>query len=324
MPIIDRDRIAAALPGYILGRELGSGAFGLVLAARRREPSIDVAIKVLDPGISPHAADTGTAADASPAIGGADQPLTNLIHPHLSRVYEILPAQRPWLVVSQLVPGGSLDRQSLSQPVACAVALAVADGLIYAHAAGILHRGITPANILFTVDGRPKLTDLGVVTLAEQLGLTAGRIVGSAGYLAPEQILGGRLGPPTDIYALAATLYELLAGAPLFGEGRTAPDLFRHHCEVIPPPPPGVPAPLARVLARALAKQPGDRHQLAIEFADDLAEAARLSYGPDWLAAAGVPLSVSPALRERASGPPAEAGEQADTTHRLPPGAPLA
>jgi sugar lactone lactonase YvrE len=317
VPIVDRGRIAAALPGYALGRELGSGAFGLVLAARQRDPGRDVAVKVVDLGEpGPSGEPRAEAPDA----------LAGLAHPHLSRTYAVVAVDRLLLVVAELLPGGSLERQDLSPQAACAVTLAVADGLAHAHAAGILHGDLTPANIRFTAEGRPKVTDLGVAGLAEDTALTAGRIVGTPQYLAPEQITGDPLGPPTDLYALGAILYELLAGAPLFGPDRTAQDLFRHHCEVVPPPPPGVPAPLADLLARALAKQPADRHQTATEFARDLAQAARRGYGPGWLAATAIPLDIPATLRADATEPQDAAGAEGDpeATIRRPPGAALA
>ncbi|WP_018505876.1 NHL domain-containing protein [Parafrankia discariae] len=331
MSVIDRARVAAVLPGYVLGRELGAGAFGLVIAGRRLPPATglgvdgapagggatDVAVKILDLGLA-----GGPAADGSGGLSAAtfvlgsdpasaappdrDQDariLTQLGHPHLCQMIDIVPVDGLRLLVSELLPGGTLVRQSLTPPAACAVVLAVADALMHAHAAGVLHRDVKPANILFTAAGRPALTDLGVVGLVDGTPLTAGRIVGTAQYLAPEQVTGGRLGPATDVYALAATLYELLAGTPLFGAGLTAPDLLRHHCEVVPAPPPGVPPPVAAVLARALAKAPGERHRTAGQFAMDLAAAARLGYGGDWLARADVPLAVSDGLREQGSGP---------------------
>ncbi|MBL7500464.1 protein kinase [Frankia sp. CNm7] len=346
MPVVDRERIAAALPGLVLGRELGSGAHGLVLAATQREPERDVAVKVIDLGPAQETTAPPTDEAALPA-------LTALDHPHLCRTHAVLTVDRILLLVTELLPGGSLGRQDLGPPAGCAVALAVADGLAHAHAAGILHGGLTPANVLFTAGGRPKLTDLGVAGLVADGSWSGsssgsssdGQIVGAPQYLAPEQITGAPLGPPTDLYALAAVLYELLAGAPLFGAGLTAQDLVRHHCEVVPPPPPGVPAPVADTLARALAKQPADRHQTAAEFALDLADAARRGYGPGWLEAAGIPVQVSDDVRARATQavdpepgtplpvgpgpvglPPEDAGGgpfDADSTLRLPPGGTL-
>ncbi|MCK9929381.1 protein kinase [Frankia sp. Mgl5] len=317
MPIVDRELIAAALPGHALGRDLGSGAFGLVLAARRSDSQRDVAVKVVDLGTA------GLSPDSRAAASGT-HPLTEFDHPHLARTHAVVAVDRLLLFVTELLPGGSLERQNLDAPASCAVALAVADGLTHAHAASVLHLDITPANILFTADGRPKLTDLGVAGLTEDSDLTVGRIVGTPQYLAPEQVTGDPLGPPTDLYALAAVLYELLAGTPLFGAGRTAPDLFRHHCEVVPPPPPGVPEPVADLLARALAKRPAERHQTAAEFARHLAEAARRGYGPGWLAAAGVPLDVPAALRELAAQPPDELGGEALAGEVLAGGPPAA
>ncbi|MEX5636779.1 protein kinase domain-containing protein, partial [Parafrankia sp. FMc2] len=324
MPIIDRARVAAALPGYRLGRELGSGSVGLVLAAQQLPAqqlpaasveaaglpvgtapgdggdhagrSLDVAVKILDLGAG---AGAGTGQSVDPAAEAGV--LTGLAHPHLCRVLDVVPVDGLCVLVTDLLPGGTLARQSLTPPAAVAVAVAVADALMHAHAAGVLHLDVKPANVLFTADGRPVLTDVGVAGLLAGTGLAAGQVVGTAQYLAPEQVTGGRLLPATDVYGLAAALYELLAGAPLFGAGLTAPELFLHHCEVVPPPPPGVPPTVAAVLARALAKEPGERHRGPGPFAMELADAAQVDYGRDWLAQAGVPLQISAGLREQAS-----------------------
>ncbi|OHV33502.1 serine/threonine protein kinase [Parafrankia colletiae] len=327
MPIIDRARVAAALPGYRLGRELGSGSVGLVLAAQqlpaqqspassveavglpagtapgdgsgRAGRSLDVAVKILDLG-----AGAGQSVDPAAEAGV----LTGLAHPHLCRVLDVVPVDGLCVLVTDLLPGGTLARQSLTPPAAVAVAVAVADALMHAHAAGVLHLDVKPANVLFTADGRPVLTDVGVAGLLAGTGLAAGQVVGTAQYLAPEQVTGGRLLPATDVYGLAAALYELLAGAPLFGAGLTAPELFLHHCEVVPPPPPGVPPRVAAVLARALAKEPGERHRGPGPFAMELADAAQVDYGRDWLAQAGVPLQISAGLQEQtAAAAPASA-----------------
>jgi sugar lactone lactonase YvrE len=292
VPVIDRARIAEALPGLELGRECGSGVFGLVLAAHQSDPGRDIAVKVLE-----YVGNTEQVGEPAPDT------FTRLDHPHVAETYSVTTAGPLRLVVTEFLPGGSLaGRRDLSGPAACALALAIARGLAAAHAAGVLHGDVTPANILFTAGGRPKLTDLGVATLAGYGRDSADQVVGNPQYLAPEQIGGGELSPATDVYGLAATLYELLAGERLFGAALTVPDRLRHHCEVVPPPPAGAPAAVAAVIARALAKAPTDRYQSAAAFADQLAEAASADFGPLWLTPFGTPVELP-----SASTPPATA-----------------
>jgi serine/threonine protein kinase/sugar lactone lactonase YvrE len=285
VPVIDRARIAEALPGVELGLELGSGVFGMVLTALQPELAREVVVKVLD------SAGSDTAALA--------ETLVRLTHPHLARTYSVVTAGQLCLVVGELLPGGSLaSRRDLSGPAACAAALAVGYGLAAAHVAGVTHGNVTPANILLTSLGQPKLTDLGTVALAEPPQVAVG-IAGTPQYLAPEQITGAEVGPPADVYALAATLYEWLAGEPVFGAGLTAPERLRNHCEVVPPPAAGARPAVAALLARALAKEPGDRPGDGGAFASELAQAAREDYGSDWLAPYGSPVALPGAARER-------------------------
>src|SRR5262245_61895039 len=124
--IVDRARVAAALPGYKLGAQIGAGGFGLVLAGRHRRLRRDVAIKVIPSENGP----------AGRAFAAEAQLLAGLDHPHIVRVYDYLEADGLGLIVMELLAGGTLTRQrdGLTQPHACAVALAVAAGLAHAHA----------------------------------------------------------------------------------------------------------------------------------------------------------------------------------------------
>ncbi|MBL7492058.1 protein kinase [Frankia sp. AgB1.9] len=282
MPAIDRARVAAALPRYTLGEQLGSGSFGLVLAGRHLDLDRAVAVKVLpidDPA-------NGPALDA--AFRAEARLLSRLDHPHIVRIYEYIGQDEFCLLIMELLGGGTLAQHRLPAASACAVGLALADALSHAHAHGVLHRDIKPDNILFSVAGQPKLTDFGIGRVFVDTSASTSHLAGTPRYMAPEQITGKNLGPAVDQYALGVVLYELLAGRPPFHSGLPVPELLRHHLEEAPPALLGVPTPIADAVMRALAKDPADRHPDVGAFGAALADAAAVAYGPDWLSLTGL------------------------------------
>ncbi|WP_322780067.1 serine/threonine-protein kinase, partial [Frankia sp. Cas4] len=293
--IVNEGRVAAALPGYELGAQLGAGAFGLVLAGRHRELHRDVAIKILPGGPG----GPGGTAEKSRAEARL---LAALDHPHIVRVYDAVAADDLHLIVMELLGGGTLTRRraGMSAEAACAVGLAVAAALSCAHGRGVLHRDIKPDNILFDTAGLLKVTDFGIAKIVEGSATTASAVIGIPRYMAPEQILGGRLSPATDLYALGVLLYELLAGTPPFDPALPAPALVHHHLNVLPSPPVGVPAPVADLVMRTLAKDPAARPQSAHAFALDLARAAAVVYGSGWTVRAGIGLRLDDDIRTAA------------------------
>ncbi len=294
--IIDRLRVAEALPAYELGDELGVGSFGLVLAARHRGLDRHVAVKVLA-ATDDNGAHTGFHAEA--------RVLAALDHPHVVRVYDYVEHHGLRLIIMELLAGGTLTRRRAGMPAeaACAVGLAVADALDTAHRRGILHRDIKPDNILFNGDGLLKVTDFGIAKIVEGSAATASAIVGTAKYMAPEQGTGARLGPATDLYALGIVLYELFTGAPPFDPKLPAYALVHHHLTITPPVPAGVPGPVADVVMRALAKDPEARHPSAHAFALDLAQAAARGHGSRWASRSGILLRLGDEIREATERP---------------------
>jgi len=287
--IIDRGRIAAALPGYRIGAELGAGAFGLVVAARHRRLKRDVAVKVI-PAESPVAGEEAAEAEL----------LASLDHPHIVRVHDYIEADGLGLIVMELLGGGPLTRRqrSLDHPQICAVGLAVAAGLAHAHAHGILHRDIKMGNILFDTVGTAKLGDFGIARVFTGSGITGTAFgAGTPMYMAPEQIVGGRLGPATDLYALGVVLYQLLTGAPPFDPTLPPPQLWQRHLTSPPPPMHGVPQRIAEVVLHALAKDPAERPGDADSFAAALASAAVATYGTSCIANTGLPLHLTNPIR---------------------------
>ncbi|OAA24002.1 WD domain, G-beta repeat-containing protein [Frankia sp. EI5c] len=273
--IIDRDRVAAILPEYSLGAELGSGAFGLVLAGEHRQLGHRVAIKVMK-----SAEPDGLTGDF--LTEGAT--LASLDHPHVVRAFDYREADGLCLIVMELLAGGTLTRRrrGMTPQQGCAVGLAVAAALDHAHNRKVLHRDIKADNILFAGNGTVKVTDFGIAKMFEGSAATASGIAGTPLYMAPEQIEGGRLSSATDLYALAIALYQVFAGAPPFDPKQPLHALLRQHLTSPPPPLAMVPPGLAQVILRALAKDPADRQADAHTFATELATAATAAYGPGW------------------------------------------
>ncbi|MCM3923244.1 serine/threonine protein kinase [Frankia sp. AiPs1] len=283
--IVGRERVEKALPGYTVGERLGSGAFGLVLAGQYQRTGHPVAIKVMEAEGS-EGATLGFAAEAR-VLGG-------LNHPHVVRAFDYVEAEGLCLVVMELLAGGTLTRRrvGIGPEQVCAVGLAVAAALGHAHGRGVLHRDIKADNILFAADGTPKVGDFGIAKLFEGSAATASSRAGTPMYMAPEQIEGGRLGPATDLYALGVVLYHLLTGAPPFDSRQPLPVLWRQHLNDPPPPMVGIPASVAAVVLRALAKAPTDRYPDAGSFALDLAHAATEAYSAGWPTRARLPLHL--------------------------------
>ncbi|OHV29722.1 MULTISPECIES: protein kinase domain-containing protein [Pseudofrankia] len=329
--IVDRAAVAAALPGIEIGGQVGAGAFGLVLAGRHRALNRDVAVKVLPassegslgpvpgPGAAPQAGPVRVPAGRS-GLQTEARLLASLDHPNIVRVYDYVETDDLSLIVMELLPGGTLAqrRAGMAPQTACAVALAVAAALSYAHERGVLHRDIKADNVLFDASGVVKVTDFGVAKLLDGQSATASAQVGTPMYMAPEQIAGGRLSPATDIYALGVLLYQLLAGAPPFDARQPTPALLHQHLTVIPPPPAGVPTPVAAVVLRALAKRAADRHPSARVFALDLAAAGAAAYGAGWPAHAGLPLRLDDDIREAAYRPPSPTWPTAEAAGTRP------
>ncbi|MCK9878693.1 protein kinase [Frankia sp. Ag45/Mut15] len=295
--IVDRERVAEALPGYLLGEQLGSGAFGLVLAGTHRQMGRPVAIKVM--------AAMGT---ASPAAGFAAEArmLARLDHPHVVRVYDYVEDRGLCMVVMELLAGGTLTRQraAMDPEQVCAVALAVAAALDHAHRHKVLHRDIKADNIMFAGDGTLRVTDFGIAKLFEGSGTTTTGIAGTPAYMAPEQIEGGQLGPWTDLYALGIVLYSLFTGRLPFDPKLPLLVLLSQQVTEPPPPMPGVAAPLAEVVLRMLAKSPADRPPDAATFALELASAATAVFGVGWTARGRLPLHLDEAVRAVTNRPP--------------------
>ncbi len=218
-------------------------------------------------------------------------------HPNVARVYDIGEHEGVRFLTMELVDGESLAA-TLAREVALAparvvaIARAVCDGLSAAHAAGVVHRDLKPDNVILARDGRVVLTDFGIARLAGSgASRTLGMVLGTPQYMAPEQVdPRGEIDGRADLYALGVMLFEMLAGeAPWKGD---SPIAIAARRLVAPPPDPGdvvnVPASLAAIVLRLIAREPAGRFASASDVRDALAACRDLDgVGP-------LPLSLRP------------------------------
>jgi len=275
------DRLARALAGrYHLVRELGQGGMGTVYLGTDLKLNRTVAIKVLPPTTRAY---LGSGRFQREVLLAAQ-----LSHPHIVPLFEADEADDILFYVMEYVEGESLkDRLAREGPLplddALRIAAEVGDALQYAHDVGVLHRDVKPANILLS-RAHAMVTDFGIAKLMEQVtggqsSLTgAGLTPGTAEYMSPEQAGGAeRLDARSDVYALAAVLYEMLVGEPPF----TGPSVQAIVARVLTEPPrptrtvrPQVPPHVEHAVASGLAKVPADRPPSARAFVDMLTRTA--------------------------------------------------
>ena len=201
--------------------------------------------------------------------------VASLNHPNILALHDIGTDRGVAYLVTEVVEGDSLRNAQLSRRAVLDVAAQIADGLGAAHVAGITHRDLKPDNIVVTHDGRAKLLDFGVAKVSAPGGVAAatlastgiGVILGTPGYMAPEQIRGASVDHRADIFAFGIVLHEMLSGARPFG-GETAADVIGAILSKDPPElPADVPAGVRQVVQRCLEKKPEGRFQSAQDLA---------------------------------------------------------
>ena len=270
------------IAGYRLEEQIGRGGMAVVFRAQDERLQRQVALKVLSPALAADEAFRHRFIRESRSAAAVDDP-------HIVPVFEAGDADGVLFIAMRYVPGGDVGTLVHRQgplPVvrAAAIISAVASALDAAHAAGLVHRDVKPANML--VDARPGrpdhvyLSDFGLTKGAlSSASLTGtGHILGTLNYCAPEQIQGGRVEARADEYSLACAAFALLAGEPPFARDEGMAVLY---AQLSVPPPrltsrrPGLPPEVDDVLMRALAKAPEGRYASCGEFADAL----RIAFG---------------------------------------------
>ncbi|MEU3601360.1 serine/threonine-protein kinase [Streptomyces sp. NPDC006798] len=270
---------------FALEARLGGGGMGTVWRARDLLLDRAVALKEVrppDPALAEYDPDAARALRAR--VLREARALARVDHPNVVTIHHIVDGggedTYPWLVM-ELVTGGSLADRLARGPMdpaeAARLGREVLAALGAAHAAGIQHRDVKPANVLLRPDGRPVLTDFGIAAIRESTVLTAtGSIIGTPDYMAPERITGERGGPASDLWSLAMMLYVAVEGRHPLRRGTTLATLAAVLNESVPPPERA--GPLTGVLTAVLVKEPDDRPDRAA-LDRMLAEAAEAGAG---------------------------------------------
>ncbi|TNH28320.1 serine/threonine protein kinase [Micromonospora orduensis] len=245
---------------YSLRSSVGNGGMGTVWRATDTLLRRDVAVKevVLPPGLAPSDRDAMYERTLREARAAAA-----IQHPAVVQVYDVVTeAGRPWIVMELLDARSLADMVIEDGPVApravAKIGIALLGALEVAHAIGVLHRDVKPANVLICTDGRCVLTDFGVARMPTDVQLTTpGMVLGSPHFISPERAMGQEFGPPSDLFSLGVTLYTAVEGRPPFDKGD--PIETMHAVVEDPPAPPQRSGPLTRVLMGLLEKDPARR-----------------------------------------------------------------
>ncbi|PWB76525.1 MAG: hypothetical protein C3F15_05225 [Holophagae bacterium] len=284
--------IGQTISHYRIVAQIGAGGMGEVWQAHDPRLDREVAIKTLP---SAAARDAGRIArfEREARATGA------LNHPNILAIYDVGQHEGVPYIVSELLRGSSLRERlreaDLTPRRAVEIAIQIADGLAAAHARGIIHRDLKPENVFITQDGPVKILDFGLAKLHQLEGGSSGpgaptltvetedgAIVGTLGYMSPEQLSGKPADQRSDIFAFGAVLFEMLAGKRAFGGDSRANVV----AAILRDDPPAfaalqrpVPAPLEQLVRRCLEKRPEDRYQSV----HDLALALRaIENTSDW------------------------------------------
>jgi Tol biopolymer transport system component/predicted Ser/Thr protein kinase len=275
---------------YQVSSLLGRGGMGEVYRARDTRLERDVALKVLPVEYS-------TDTERLRRFEQEARTAGKLNHPNIVTVYDVGIHEGAPFIVTELLEGEELRVQLKQGPVgqrrALGYACQIADGLAAAHAKGIVHRDLKPENIFVTFDGRVKILDFGLAKLKEAPGgrnqetvqppnTTPGLVMGTANYMAPEQVRGHEAEDRSDIFALGVILYEMLCGRRPFS-GESAVEVMN---SILTEDPPDlaetnqkVPPALASMVRRCLEKKPEQRFQSASDLSFALATLTAIASG---------------------------------------------
>jgi len=285
-PLAEPDAVSALPTGEVFGgrvrvvKLLGQGGMGAVYLATDELTGRHVALKLMRSSLSGKAALQRFIGEARAASAVSHPAITRTIHIDVTddgRLFQLM----------EYVPGLTLERRLATGPLAngatARLGSVIADALSSAHSSGVVHRDIKPSNIVLC-DLPPglRILDFGIAKVQDETGMRtaltlAGQIIGTPHYMSPEQIRDPTTaGPPSDVYSLGATLFEMLTGRPPFQHvGMQA--IFLAHLSVSPPDPreivPHVPEELARMVVDCLAKRASDRPE-ALDLAAKLAKVA--------------------------------------------------
>src|SRR6266496_828760 len=269
---------------YEVSSLLGAGGMGEVYRARDTKLGRDVALKVLP-------AEVSSDPERRRRFEAEARSASALNHPNIVTVYDIGSSDSTIYVAMEMVEGKTLRELILAEPLPTRklleIAVQVAEGLAKAHAAGIVHRDLKPENLMISKDGFIKILDFGLAKLVEP-GSTdlsvmptavapptePGTVMGTAGYMSPEQAGGQPLDFRSDQFSLGAILYEMVTGQRAFQRktgAETLVAILREEPEPIAQVSPKTPGPVRWIIERCLAKDPEERYASTKDLARDLA-----------------------------------------------------
>lgn len=285
-PALDSSRpspfgVGMRLGPYEITGRVGSGGMGEVYRARDGRLGREVAVKVLPP-------DFATSTERISRFEQEARAASALSHPNILAVYDVGCQEGLSYLVTELLEGETLAKRMSKGPVPLRKALEwaaqAARGLTAVHEHGILHRDLKPSNLFVTADGQLKILDFGIAKLGPPPGgsppesnteteTRPGVLMGTVGYMSPEQVRGERVDARSDQFSLGCVLYQLLTGSSPFRRGTVAQSL----AAVLEEEPPSilgqnprVPPPIALTVERCLAKDPQDRYAATRDLARDL------------------------------------------------------
>ncbi|MBZ4334581.1 serine/threonine-protein kinase [Corallococcus sp. AS-1-12] len=264
---------------YVIVDHAGSGAMGDVYRARDGRLGRDVALKVLPSRFAQDPERLARFRQEARAAGA-------LSHPHLLTLFDVGTHEDVPYLVTEWLEGATLRTRLMRGPLppeqVLRLGIQLSQGLAAAHARGVIHRDLKPANIFLCSNGSARILDFGLARLTERVeaaSLTqSGAVVGTAGYMAPEQIRGQGVDARADVFSLGAVLHESVSGHAPFGGDSPVERMSA----ALRDAPPVLPGELGTVIARCLAKAPEDRFQSAQD----------LAFALESLAARGAPLAV--------------------------------
>jgi non-specific serine/threonine protein kinase len=263
--------LGSTISHYRILTKIGGGGMGVVYRAEDLELGRTVALKFLPPGVARES-------DARQRFVAEARMASSLDHPNICTVHEIGHTDDGKLFIAMPCYEGEtlkakLSRGPLDAARAEGIALGVVRGLIKAHGEGIVHRDIKPANVFITNDGQVKILDFGLAKLIDDAADVGGMLIGTVGYLSPEQVRSETVDHRSDLWSFGVMLYEMLTGRRPFS-GHHPNAVFYAILNEDPPPPTalvdGLPDHLTAIIARALAKDPADRFASAQQIEEHL------------------------------------------------------